>query len=184
MTQKLPSYPSCRTILLPRGLPGRQPAGGGARAAGQGEKARFRAPAARTAQSRAARAHSPSGEQVEQGAVLRHGTALHRQAPLLCGTAGIRRRLPEGEAWPARPPLALAPRTEAGGPGWVPAAQNAAWGAVWWGWARFGSPCQTTSVSCGPPADGACSCALNPGVLMLVHPQRCWEKFCSNRLAQ
>lgn len=38
MTQKLPSYPSCRTILLPRGLPGRQPAGGGARAAGQGEK--------------------------------------------------------------------------------------------------------------------------------------------------
>lgn len=99
--------------------------------------------------------------------------------------AGLRRRHPAGEAWPARPPLALAPRTEAGGPGWVPAAQKAAWGAGWRDWFRSGSPCQTKPTVRGlwaarsVSAADACSCGLNPGVLMFMHSQCSWEKFCS-----
>lgn len=178
-----PVLPELQNHTFTPRSPGRQPAGGAARAAGQGEKGAVRAPAACGGQSRGARDHSPSGEQVEQGAVLRHGAVLPRQAPLLCGH-GRDPPAPRGRGL-ARPPSACIGSPDGGGRAELGASSpEGPLGGGLVGLGPLHAKLHPRFVGCGPPADDACSCGLNPGVFMLVRSQCCWEKFCSNRLAQ
>lgn len=111
-TEKLPFYPSCRTILLPRG-----PRDGSRWGWSEGREAEGKRSSLGVLPCvpvRGRRDHSPSGEQVEQGAVLRHGRALRRQAPLLCGHGRAPPAAPRGRGL-ACPPSARIGSPDGGG---------------------------------------------------------------------